>query len=156
MKLAQTTMLALTLLTGLAIPEAKAAKIQDLAWLTGHWTGTYQGLPMEAHYGDSSGGMILGMTKIASSAKAEFFEFEKIAEEGQSLVLRPFPFGKGGVPFSLKEMTASTVVFENPSHDFPTRIIYQLTPNGGLVARIEGMQNGQPASDEFVFKKVEI
>jgi hypothetical protein len=155
MKFVQTTVLAVALAAGSWSPQALAAKIQDLAWLTGHWTGNYQGLPMEAHYGDSSGGMILGMTKIASSAKAEFFEFEKITEEGESLVLRPFPFGKGGVPFSLKELTASTVVFENPSHDFPTRIIYQLTPDGGLVARIEGTQNGQPASDEFVFKKAE-
>jgi hypothetical protein len=155
MKLARTTYtIACALIIGAWTQGALAAnRIQDLDWMTGHWTGTYNGLPMEAHYSNSAGGMILGMTKIANGEKSEFFEFEQVAQEGDSLILRPMPFAKKGVEFPLKELNGTRAVFENPTHEFPTRIIYELKATGELLARIEGMQNGQPAEDSFVFTK---
>ena len=145
----------LSLLIGLYAHTTFAATINDLSWMSGEWKGTYNGLPMQAFYSDTSGGVILGQTKIANGAKAEFFEFEAIHEEAGTMILQPMPFATQGVSFNLKDIGPSRVVFENPQHDFPQRIIYELKASGQLWARIEGVQNGQPASDDCVFSKVE-
>ncbi|HEY8272874.1 MAG TPA: DUF6265 family protein [Pseudobdellovibrionaceae bacterium] len=131
------------------------AKVSDLDWLAGKWVGDFQGLPMEAYYTTASGGIILGQTKISNGNTAEFFEFEKIEQANDSLVLQPMPFGKPGVTFDLKEMGANRVVFENPQHDFPTRIIYELKSKGQLLGRIEGIQNGQSVVQDFLFSKAQ-
>jgi hypothetical protein len=40
------------------------------------------------------------------------------------------------------------VVFENPAHDFPQRVIYWKDGND-LCARIEGTMNGKAESEEW-------
>ncbi len=148
----RTALFILALLTHAGASHA-AVKIQSLDWLSGQWVGEFHGAPMEAQYSSSSGGVILGMTKIASGERLDFFEFEKVYEDQGNLVLQPFPFGQPGVTFALKSITANKAVFENPAHDFPTRIIYELGADGSLLARIEGTQNGQPVSEDFLFTK---
>lgn len=141
---------ALCVVTAQAGPTAK---LSELDWMSGRWTGDMQGLPMEAYYTTSAGGIILGQTKISNGDVAEFFEFEKIEQANGSLALQPMPFGKPGVTFDLKEMSLNRVVFENPQHDFPTRIIYELKTKGQLLVGIEGTQNGQSVAQYFLFSK---
>jgi hypothetical protein len=45
------------------------------------------------------------------------------------------------------------VVFENPAHDFPQRVIYHLKDDGTMVASIEGLQDGQLRTEEWVWRK---
>lgn len=146
--------LSAVLFSALTAHAGPGAKVSDLDWMAGNWIGDSQGLPMEAYYTTSLGGIILGQTKISNGNAVEFFEFEKIEQVNDSLVLQPMPFGQSGVTFDLKEMTSSRVVFENPQHDFPTRIIYELKANGQLLGRIEGTQNGQSVAQDFLFSKV--
>ena len=51
-------------------------------------------------------------------------------------------------PFPLKDVSGTRVVFENPAHDFPQRIIYW-KDGADLRARIEGTQNGKEGSMEW-------
>jgi hypothetical protein len=46
-------------------------------------------------------------------------------------------------------MDTNEVVFENPEHDFPQRIIYRLIANGKLLGRIEGVVDGTERSADF-------
>lgn len=133
---------------------SSSGSIQELNWMAGQWRGDYHGAVMDAFYSEPAGQMILGQTKISSGDQVEFFEFEKIVQVNDTIELTPMPFGQIDVTFGLKEITKNRVVFENPQHDFPTRIIYELKESGDLFARIEGMQNGSPASEDFLFSKV--
>jgi len=46
----------------------------------------------------------------------------------------------------------NSVVFENPEHDFPQRILYRL--DGGMLhARIEGVVDGEPLSSEWTWSR---
>lgn len=45
-------------------------------------------------------------------------------------------------------------VFENKLHDFPQRIIYSFINSDSLVARIEGISNGQEASSNYYYARV--
>jgi len=142
------------LVASTAFGAAVAAKTNDVSWMAGHWQGQYQGSPMEAFYSNPDGGMILGMTKIASGKTLSFFEFERIEESENTLVLKPMPFANSGVEFTLKELSEKRAVFDHPGHDFPERIIYELQENGQLLGRIEGTQNGQAVAEDFLFTKV--
>jgi hypothetical protein len=44
-------------------------------------------------------------------------------------------------------------VFENPTHDFPQRVIYR-REGDSLLGRIEGMTNGQQKAVDFPLKRV--
>jgi hypothetical protein len=46
-------------------------------------------------------------------------------------------------------------VFENPQHDFPTKIVYGLQADGSLLAAIEGPgRDGKPRRVEYPYKRV--
>ncbi|OWY20695.1 hypothetical protein C7N43_00415 [Sphingobacteriales bacterium UPWRP_1] len=56
-----------------------------------------------------------------------------------------------GVPFRLTSVTDNKAVFENPQHEFPQKITYQLKDNNTtLVTEVSGSMDGQPQSFSFV------
>lgn len=58
------------------------------------------------------------------------------------------------VYFKMTRQDSATTVFENPKHDFPTRIIYHQITADSLHARIEGLRKGKEAGVDFVFGRV--
>jgi Domain of unknown function (DUF6265) len=64
------------------------------------------------------------------------------------------PQGRPATPFRMVESGKDRIVFENREHDFPTRILYWLGDDGSLHAKIEGSLQGQPASEEWIWRRV--
>lgn len=126
----------LLLLLALSAQTAAPVKIEDLAWMSGHWTSTQDGLVMEEVWTEPGGGVMLGLHRDAKGAKASF-EFLRIAEMNGGIVYLAQPGGKPPTPFTLVELEGKRAVFANPQHDFPKRIIYWLQ-DGKLCARVEG------------------
>lgn len=60
-----------------------------------------------------------------------------------------------GKPTAFKLMKAGkkSVVFENPTHDYPQKITYTKITDG-ILAEISGKQNGKPASEKFPMGKL--
>ena len=100
------------------------------------------------------GNAMIGMSRTVRNDKMVAFEFLRIVEDetGINYISRPSE-NKEDTAFKLIKWSTNEVTFENPTHDFPTRIIYELKLSGELTARIEGLQNGQPASSDFIFMK---
>src|SRR5215203_1946027 len=107
--------------------QASPPQIADLSWLEGVWRGRIGGRDFEAHYTGVDGGQILSASKYTKDGKPAGFEFERFEQRADTLVLTPFPEGKSSVSFPLAEYDAKArrAVFENLTHDFPTRISYQ-------------------------------
>jgi hypothetical protein len=126
----------LLLCLALTLPLCAETRLSDLAWMSGHWGATIDGWDMEEVWLAPAGGVMLGMHRDAKPAKA-MFEFQRIAQTPDGLVYFAQPRGNPAVPFALTEATATRVVFANPKHDFPQRIIYTLQ-NERLCARVEG------------------
>jgi hypothetical protein len=57
------------------------------------------------------------------------------------------------VHFEMTSSNESQVIFENPQHDFPNKIIYNKVGNDSLVAEISGIKKGKPALEKFRMKK---
>ena len=59
------------------------------------------------------------------------FEYLRLEQRSEGIYLRRAPEGAvPGTDFKLTSVTTSEAVFENPSHDFPKRIIYRKTAVG--------------------------
>jgi hypothetical protein len=98
---------------------------------------------------------MMGMARTFKAGKVIFSEFMRIDRRNETLVYTPrIGTRQGPVDFTLKSLTGTEVVFENPAHDFPQRIIYRRTPDG-LHARIEGTENGKARSEDFPMKSVD-
>jgi hypothetical protein len=119
---------------------ASPPQVSDLSWLEGTWRGTIGGREFEAHYTGAEGGQILSASKYTESGKPAGFEFERFEQQGDSLVLTPFPEGESSVSFPLAEYDekAKRAVFQNLTHDFPTRISYQRTGRDRLTILVSG------------------
>ena len=79
-------------------------------------------------------------SKYTENGKPAGFEFERFQQQGDTLVLTPFPEGMSSVSFPLTEYDAKSkrAVFENLAHDFPTRISYQRTGGNRLTILVSG------------------
>jgi len=115
--------------------------MSDLAWLEGVWRGRVGTRDFEARYTSPEGGLILSMSKYTSKGRAVEFEFEQFDERDGTLVLTPYPQGnKSPVRFRVTDFDSSTrrAVFENPAHDFPTKISYQRVAEDSLTILVSG------------------
>ena len=128
--------LMLMLSFAVVIPLFAETKLDDLAWMSGHWFATIGGVEMEEVWLAPRGGLLVGMHRDISK-KHTSFEFQRIAETKDGIVYLAQPSGQPPTPFRLTESSDHRVVFANPEHDFPKRIIYWLK-NGQLCARVEG------------------
>jgi hypothetical protein len=129
-------------------PAPKSA-LSDLSWMAGSWGGTVNGVDQEEHWTAPKGNSMIGIHRDVAKGRTVEFEFLRIEQQGDRLVYLSMPNGKSpATPFPVKEMSGTRVVFENPAHDFPQRIIYWKDGND-LRARIEGTMNGKAGSDEW-------
>jgi hypothetical protein len=133
---------------GAAAAEPSPA-LADLAWMAGCWTGEEGGTLTEECWLLPGGGILLGMHRDVRASGKSFFEFLRIEAVGDSAVYWGSPAGRPATPFGLVEKGPRRVVFANPAHDFPQRIIYWRTDDGLLHARVEGTVRGTLRQEEW-------
>jgi hypothetical protein len=142
MRAAVSSSLLLVLFSSSPLPRFPASPptIDDLSWLEGTWRGNIGGREFEAHYTGAEGGQILSASKYTEDGKAAGFEFERFEQQGDTLILTPFPEGMSSVSFPLADYNGRSklAVFENLAHDFPTRISYQRTARDRLTILVSG------------------
>ena len=145
---------ALTVVGALFARDAQTTKptLNDLSWIAGSWTGTdRRGVEMEEHWTAPKGNSMIGIHRDVVKGRTALFEFLRIEQQGDQIVYLSMPNGRSpATAFPLKEASGMRVVFENPTHDFPQRIIYWKDGND-LRARIEGTMNGKAGSQEWTW-----
>ena len=139
---------ALLSLTTLPQP-AHAASVSDLAWLAGCWSSRGGEAGSEEHWLAPAGGSMLGLSRTVVDGKTVAHEFMQIRETAPGqLAFIARPSGQAEATFPLARLGPNEVVFENPSHDFPQRVIYRLQGDQ-LQARIEGTKDGKVKGVDF-------
>jgi hypothetical protein len=143
--------LILSLAGSLPAAESQPVPIDHLAWLTGHWSGEKDGVVSEEIWTSTAGGWIVGLHKDVKGDRMVSFEFLRIGpvEPGGALAYFASPRGQQPTTFRMVEQTAKRVVFADPTHDFPQRILYWLAEDGALYARVEGTIQGKLESEEW-------
>lgn len=97
-----------------------------------------------------SGQTMLGMGRTVAGGKVREYEFLQIREEKDGAIYYVAkPSGQPEGSFKLIKLQNKEVVFENPEHDFPQRVIYRLQSDGSLLARIEGTFKGKERGIDY-------
>jgi hypothetical protein len=128
---------------------AEPFRLDSVSWIAGSWQGTEGKVAMEEVWLAPSGGAMLGLHRDVAGERMVSFEFLRIAETADGLVYLAQPGGRPPTPFRAVEVSPKRVVFENPEHDFPQRILYWLGDDGALHARVEGKEKGKDSAMEW-------
>ncbi|MDX2130912.1 MAG: DUF6265 family protein [Planctomycetota bacterium] len=138
------------------MPTPAEAVIADVAWIAGAWVGTRpSGSSMEERWSPPLGGAMLAVSRaVNSSGKMVAFEYLRIVEREGGLVYSAQPGGAPKTDFVLTEVGPTEAggkraVFDNPRHDYPKRIVYELSADGKLTATTGYMKGGTPRRYEF-------
>lgn len=142
--------LLLALLAGAA---AAAPSTEQLHWLAGCWAAVGGEPGSGEQWMAPAGGSMLGMSRTLRRGALREFEFLHVRDTPQGLVLIALPGGQQEAQFAAEKVDARGVVFHNPAHDFPQRVIYESPDPDTLDARIEGSRNGQLRVIRFPMKR---
>lgn len=125
------------------------AGVNDLAWLSGCWIADGAESGSIEQWTAPAGGSMLGVNRTVKGGKTLAFEFMRIVDGDDKLVFISSPSGQATASFTMTHQADRKIVFENPQHDFPQKIIYELLGNNALLGRIEGTINGTQRTVDF-------
>lgn len=137
---------------------AREQSVEQLAWMTGCWRLESRGRIVEEQWMRPRGGTMLGMARTVRGDSTVSWESTRIhaerSGEGTRLVFAAAPSGQRPAEFRATVVTADSVLFENPAHDFPRRVEYRRAGADGLHALIAGPMGGETRSIEFPYRRV--
>lgn len=142
-------------LIGIARAQNDAPTLDQVAWLAGCWESPDGKGGYQEQWMGPNGQTMLGMSRTVQDGKTVAWEFLRIHQEADGIYYTSNPSGQSQASFKLIECQDGRVVFENPTHDFPQRIIYQVDKDGMLVASIEGMSKGSQKKVDFPMRRAE-
>ena len=131
-----------------------ATNISDLIWLAGDWQTASGGrAQIEEHWTLPAGGTMIGIGRTVVGDKTAEFEFLRIEQRGNVLFYVANPNANcPQTDFKLTRLTGQEVIFENPAHDYPKRVIYRKNSDGSLVASIDAGEGTK--SQSFSYRPV--
>jgi len=133
----------------------RGASIAELAWLKGCWSSEGKERQTTEQWLKPGGENMLGVSRTIARGKTVEFEFMQIwEEENGEIFFIAQPSGQKQTRFKLSTIGSREVVFENPTHDFPQRVIYRLVEDGSLLGRIEGVIQGKKKTVDFPMKRI--
>lgn len=141
------------LLALLAAAGHAAPTSEQLHWLAGCWAAVGGEPGSGEQWMAPAGGSMLGSSRTLRRGAVRDFEHLHIRDTAQGLVLIALPSGQKEAQFAAEKVEARSVVFHNPVHDFPQRVIYESPDADTLDARIEGQRNGQLRVIRFPMKR---
>lgn len=138
---------------------ADAKEPPDASWLSGYWLSCANGEQVSETWSDQRGGATLGINFTLSKGQAswEFLRIGRSTSGSDNISLYATPSGQPPAEFPLAaaKSAARKLVFENLTHDFPQRIIYERSTDK-LNARIEGMLGGKLEAMDWSFSPAKL
>jgi hypothetical protein len=120
-------------------------------WMSGYWLSCENGAQIAENWFGAGTGTLLG-TNLTQGEQTSF-EFLRVTANGQGgFSYFSMPNGAPVTEFKMMSNENRRAVFENPTHDFPQRVIYW-RDGSRLRARIEGEVNGRIESQEWSFRR---
>jgi hypothetical protein len=133
--------------------ENRQPSINEFSRLTGCWENNTASKQRDEIWSKPKGGMMLGIGRVVVNGKTTEYEFMRIHQENDGLYFTAQDTQQAQTSFKLMSLRGNVATFENPKHDFPQRIIYDLNTGKALKARIEGTIEGKQQSVDFSFRR---
>jgi hypothetical protein len=154
MRLALSTALGATLAVFLTSGHAAPSPVDRLAWMSGCWQqAARNGQIVDEQWMAPRGGQMIGMGRTVRGDSLLEFEHLRIFVRAGRAVYHAEPSGQTPADFTAESVGDTIVVFENPQHDFPQRIIYRKRGADSLWARVEGTAGGRSNGVDFPYAR---
>jgi hypothetical protein len=138
-------------------PSEGRDAVQRLSWVAGCWRRQATGSPtvVEEQWMTPRAGFMLGVSRtVRSDTFVVEYEQLRVFQRAGRAVYHAEPSGQSPADFEAQTTSDTLVVFENPTHDFPQRIIYRKRGPDSLIARVEGTMRGQARGIDFGFARM--
>lgn len=115
----------------------------DLAWMVGAWRQETQGTVFFERW-RLDGAELVGEARSVAADGSETYQDEvmRISQQDGTLIYAADPDGDGSfVTFALVSCGERRATFENAAHDFPQRLSYRRTDDGGLTASVTDLED---------------
>ena len=98
--------------------------------------------------------LMLGASRTVINGAVREYEQVRLSASGGKLVYTALPSGQKEASFTSTQVSDSSLVFENPAHDFPQKITYRRHGADSLVARVEGPGPNGPRGFNLPMRRV--
>jgi hypothetical protein len=135
--------------------DAQMRPLDAVQWLSGCWErASGDRRTVERWYPPAQGEMRGGSRSFSGSTETGGERLRIYASDG-TLVYAAHPSTQEPTEFRAATVTPVEIVFENPAHDFPQRIVYRKQGTDSLLARIEGDRAGRRQPVTFAFRRID-
>lgn len=137
-RILQGTVLTVGVLVAASLPAAAQGAAPPFDWLVGCWRMERGATVIDEHWGDMQGGLMLGTSRTVRNGRATGHEFSRIITGPTGTVFEAMPSGQSAASFPAVVIAADSVVFANPAHDFPKRVVYRRVNADSIFAAVSG------------------
>ncbi len=152
-------LLAVAALWVAAVPAGSPAApvstpLERVSWLAGCLEMRAGDLVVEEQRMGVRGASMLGMSRTTSRKGLVEYELTLIRERGGKLVYEAHPSGQPVAVFTAAAVTADSVVFAAPEHDYPQVVGYRRVGTDSVSAWIDGVSRGKQRRVDFPYRRV--
>lgn len=142
----------------LALPLGARAQggtsIESISWLTGCLELRSPMRLVEEQRMSAHAGTMLGMGRTSNAKGLAEYELTLIKQDGARLLYEAHPSGQPATTFVASVANADSVVFADPTHDFPQHVGYRRIGRDSVLAWIDGTVRGAQRRIEFPYRRV--
>lgn len=140
-----------------ATPAKTYASLEKASWFIGEWGNKSAEGELTERWKKENDSVYHGESYFVVGGKDTVFKEHVRLEEANGIlayiVTVPNQNNGEAVRFEMTSVKDNQIVFENPKHDFPNKVVYNKVGNDSLVAEIFGTQKGKPSTEKFAMKK---
>lgn len=139
------------------ISTKKYEAVKNSNWLIGRWENNSKEGNLSEFWTKANDSTLLGESYFVIGKDTVFGEKVELKQRGNDFIYEARVAKQNDekpVPFKLTSSSENEMIFENPAHDYPNKIVYQKVSNDSLVAEIFGTKDGKIKSEVFKMKRV--
>lgn len=134
-------------------PGTQTDELARLRWLAGCWELNRGARTTIEMWMPPAGGLMLGSSRTVVGGVLREWEQVRLSVRDGRVIYTANPSSQPQAEFTAIAVTDSGFTVENPTHDFPQRIIYARRGADSLVARIEGNTPGGPRGIDYPMRR---
>lgn len=144
--------------SSLSEKHTSSGKLSQLSWMDGGWKMNMPDGTLNERWRTMSDTEMVGSSELVSEkGDTMFSEKIRIVLRDNSLWYIPVVSNQNDgkeVLFKEKSVSPTEIIFENPAHDYPQRIIYNKKSATEMHARIEGNVSGLAKGEDFNYNRL--
>lgn len=130
--------------------------LEQANWFLGSWQNNTSDGDFTEIWKQKNDSVYLGVSYVIVKTDTVFYESISLKQKNKKwnyIVSVKNQNNEQPISFEMTSMTPNQLVFENPKHDFPSKITYTKITQDSIVAKISGILKGKEQTEYFPMKR---